>query len=33
MSEKILLLEVGPPGSGKSSHAYMFEQKFGFIRI
>lgn len=31
--EKVLILEVGPAGSGKSGHAYMMEQKFGFVRI
>ena len=30
---RTLLLEVGPPGSGKSGHAYMLEQKYGFTRI
>ena len=29
----VVLLEVGPAGSGKSGHAYMMEQKFGFVRV
>lgn len=33
MSEKVLMLEVGPPASGKSGHSYMMEQKFGFVRV